>query len=366
VAAASLADRPAGLGAGVGKADGDSVSPDTEEEEELLESDAPDNLIGVEDYVSLLPPASRGQGGTIALIYAVGAIASGEDAVDPVFGRTMGSATFIELLREIAADERVDAAVIRIDSPGGDAIASEEIWAQIEELRRLVPVVVSMSDVAGSGGYYIAAAGDRILAQPSTITGSIGVLGVVFNAADTFDKLGISWGSVKTNEAADFPTSIRSLTEPERATFRSLIEDTYRSFVERVAEGRERTYEQIDSVAQGRIWSGTQARERGLVDEVGGLEAAIDEAKRLAEIDPKATVGLLIYPKEKTFLERLKDLAIEQGTVHLLGGSRSGPREASGLPLLRELGRTLTAAGVALREGPGRPLAVMPFVPRIH
>ncbi len=331
-------------------------------EDEFLESDAPDNVIGVEDYVTLLPPPHRGKGGTIALVYAVGEITSGDDTMDPLFGRTLGSASLIETLRDIATDDRVNAAVIRIDSPGGDAVASEEIWAQIDELRRVVPVVVSMSDVAGSGGYYIAAAADRIVAAPSTITGSIGVLGVVFNAAKTFDKLGVSWGSVKTNDGADFPTSIRPMTEAERATFRTLIEDTYRSFVERVAEGRERSFEQIDSVAQGRIWSGTQARERGLVDAVGGLGTAIAQAKELADIPASEQVGLLIYPKEKTFLERLKEFAVDQSAAR----TGAGLQQALGLRGARELGQTLTAAGVALREGPGRPLAVMPFVPRIH
>jgi protease-4 len=363
---AKAADR--GDGGGTVAARTDSASHDTAHQDssgsaddELLESDAADHVIDVEDYVSLLPPAGRGPGGTIALVYAIGEITSGEEAMDPVFGRTLGSASLIDMLREIAADDRVDAVVIRIDSPGGDAVASEEIWAQIDELRRVVPVVASMSDVAGSGGYYIAAAADRIVAAPSTITGSIGVLGVVFNAASTFDKLGIGWGNVKTNEAADFPTSIRPMTEAEHATFRALIEDTYRSFVERVAEGRERSFEQIDSVGQGRIWSGTQARERGLVDEVGGLDTAIALAKQLADIEPSARVGLLIYPKEKTLLERLKEFAVDQGAVRT-----TVLQQAAGLRVLRDLGETLTAAGVALREGSGRPLAVMPFVPRIH
>jgi protease-4 len=167
---------------------------------------------------------------------------------------------------------------------------------------------------------------------------------------------------VKTNQAADFPTSIRPMTEAERATFRTLIEDTYRSFVERVAEGRERSVEQIDSVGQGRIWSGTQAREKGLVDAIGGLGEAIAEAKQLADIPASDQVGLMIYPKPKSFLERLKELAVDE-TAARMG---AGPPQVFGLAGARELARTLTAAGVALREGPGRPLTVMPFIPRIH
>ncbi len=343
----------------------EKAAADSTGEAEFLESDAADHAIDVEDYVAELPPPDHGARHTIALVYAVGEITSGDDAVDPLFGRTLGSASLIEDLRDIATDDRVDAVVLRVDSPGGDAVASEEIWAQIDELRRTVPVVVSMSDVAGSGGYYIAASADRIVAAPSTITGSIGVLGVIFNAERTFDKLGISWGNVKTNPAADFPTSTRPLTEAERATFRALIQDTYRSFVKRVAEGRERSVEQIDSVAQGRIWSGTQARERGLVDEVGGLETAIGAAKKLAGIPTSERVGLLVYPKEKTLLERLREFAVEQGIARM---SQTGPDlwAAADIDGLRRLAEMLTAVGVALREGPGRPLAVMPFVPQIH
>ena len=129
-----------------------------------------------------------------------------------------------------------------------------------------------------------------------------------------------------------------------------------------MSEGRERSFEQIDSVAQGRIWSGEQARERGLVDAVGGLGAAIAQAKELADIPASDQVGLLIYPKGKTFLERLKELAVDQSAAQ----AGAGLQQAFGLASARELLQTLTAAGVALREGPGRPLAVMPFVPRIH
>lgn len=326
-----------------------------------------EHFVPVEDYVESLAPLDRGGEGTIALVYAVGAITQGEDTADPLFGRTMGAASTVEMLRDVRNDERVDAVVLRVDSPGGDAWASEEIWAEVEELKRQVPVVVSMSDVAGSGGYYIAAGADMIVAAPSTITGSIGVLGVIFNAARTWDRLGITWGSVKTNEAADFPTTIRPLTEEERATFRSVIQDIYRNFVSRVAQGRKRSTGEIETVAQGRIWSGTQAAERGLVDRVGGLDEAIAEAKELAGIPAGANVGLVLYPQEKSFLERLAALAEMGGSApaRLARGS-SGFDQLALERLGRELRGSLAAAGVALREGPGRPLAVMPFVPHIH
>ncbi|MGH3113011.1 MAG: signal peptide peptidase SppA, partial [Gaiellaceae bacterium] len=273
------------------------ASPDTAAEDEHDTGAAyDDHVVHFLDYLTVLPDARRG-GGTVALVYAVGAITSGYDGMDPVFGRTLGSASTAEMLREVAADERVNAVVLRVDSPGGDAWASEEIWAEVEELREVVPVVASMSDVAGSGGYYIAAGADEIVAAPSTVTGSIGVLGVVFNAAETWRKLGVTWDTVATNEGAAFPTTTRALTEAERVTFRALIEDLYRGFVERVAAGRGMTVERVDAVAQGRVWSGTQALERGLEDRVGGLQAAIDAAKKLAELDPDAPVSLVVYPR---------------------------------------------------------------------
>jgi protease-4 len=269
-----------------------------------------------------------------------------------------------------------------VDSPGGDAWASEEIWAELEELNERVPLVVSMSDVAGSGGYYIAAGADAIVASPSTITGSIGVLGILFNAAAVYEKLGVTWDTLSTGEAADFPTTIRPLTEAERATFRAIIEDLYRSFVARVAGGRNRTLAQIDSVAGGRVWSGAQAARNGLVDRLGGLDEAVRAAKELAEIDPDARVDVIVYPEERTLLERLLALAAPRGSgidgprastlARLLPDGAVRPGAARGASMdpaaagAGGLGRRLAAVGVALRSGGPRPLAVMPFVPEIR
>ncbi|MFN2383731.1 MAG: signal peptide peptidase SppA, partial [Gemmatimonadota bacterium] len=312
--------------------------------------------------------------GTVGLVYAVGAITGGDSGFDPVFGRTLGARSTIEMLENVARDDALDAVVIRVDSPGGDALASEEIWAAIEEVKKHHPVIVSMGDVAGSGGYYIAAGAETIVAAPSTITGSIGVLGVIFNAAETWDKLGIRWDTVTTNPAAEFPTTIRPMTEAERGTFRDLIADIYRSFLERVAAGRGRSIPEIDAVAQGRIWSGTQASERGLVDEVGGLETALVAARRAAGLDPEARVALHIYPAEQTLMERLRELAMLQGVrsspsraaagVRLAGGARIS--EPAAVAMVRELAALVTGFGAALRDAPGRPLTVMPFVPTIR
>jgi len=263
-------------------------------------------------------------------------------------------------LEEVARAD-VDAVVVRVDSPGGDALASEEIWAAVEAVRERVPVVVSMSDVAASGGYYIAAGADDIVAEASTLTGSIGVLAVLFDASRLYEKIGVTWDLVETNPGADFPTSTRPLTEDERRLFRTLVEDFYRSFVERVAIGRERTVPEIEQVAQGRVWSGAQALEVGLVDTMGGFEAALARAKELAGIDPDARVALDVYPRRQTWLERVKESLRFQGTAR----PETGARERIAEMLVRDLHGALTGAGAALRA-PGRPLAVMPFVPSIR
>jgi protease-4 len=259
--------------------------------------------------------------------------------------------------------------IIRIDSPGGDAIASEEIWGAVESLRQNVPVIVSMSDVAASGGYYMAAGADEIVAAPSTLTGSIGVFGVLFNASGIYDKLGIDWDTLETNPAADFPTTIRALSEEEREVFRGLIEHTYLSFLGRVAEGRGMTEAEVDGVAQGRVWSGAAAAERGLVDRVGGLEVALAAARDAAGLDPDAPVELHVYPRPQTLLERLRDAFYLRG----VGAAASGPavvslspRQRAAIAALAELAEGAAGFGVALRNGSGRAIAALPWVPVVH
>jgi protease-4 len=224
-----------------------------------------------------------------------------------------------------------------------------------------------MSDLAASGGYYIAAGGDRIIASPSTITGSIGVFGVIFNAQETWDKLGISWDSVKTNPAADFPTMIRPLTETERQTFRSVIADIYRSFVERVAAGRDMSAADVDRVAQGRVWTGTQALGQGLVDAVGGMDTALAAARDEAGIPADAPLELHVYPAREGLMERLRD-------AFALRSIGEGARPAGGAGVEQTLARAavgkmadlVTGLAAALREGSMRPLAVLPYVPVIR
>ena len=331
----------------------------------LSPSDVEVHLVDIRDYAATLPEGPRDAEGTIGLVYAVGAITSGESGYDPLFGRTIGAETMKRVLAEVGEDGSLDAVVLRVDSPGGDAIASEEIWGAVGELQRAVPVVVSMGDVAASGGYYMSAGADAIVASPSTLTGSIGVFGILFNAGELYDRIGIDWDVLETNPAADFPTSTRPLSEEERATFRELIEHTYRTFVGRVAEGREMTEPEVDAVAQGRVWSGADAAERGLVDRVGGLEAALAAAKEAAGMDPDAAVTLHVYPRRESILDRMRDAMY----LRQLGAARAGApstRERAAVLALGDLVQGLTGFAVALRHDPGRAISALPWVPEIR
>jgi protease-4 len=333
--------------------------------ETLSPADVEVHLVDIRDYAATLPAGPRNAEGTIGLVYAIGAITSGESGYDPVFGRTIGAETMKRLLAEVAEDGALDAVVLRVDSPGGDAIASEEIWGAVGELQRAVPVVVSMGDVAASGGYYMSAGADEIVASPSTLTGSIGVFGVLFNASDLYDKLGIDWDVLETNPAADFPTSTRPLSEEERAIFRGLIEHTYRTFLGRVAEGRGMSEAEVDAVAQGRVWSGADAVQRGLVDRVGGLETALVAAKEAAGLDSDAPVTLHVYPRRESILDRMRDAMY----LRQLGAARAGAptaRERAVVFALGDLVRGLSGFAVALRHDPGRAIAALPWVPEIR
>lgn len=315
--------------------------------------------IDLRDYAEDLPDRKGRVGGTIALVYATGTITGGESGFDPLFGQTMGSDGMTRMLRQVAADEEVSAAVLRIDSPGGDAFASEEIWAAVEELGERIPVVVSMSDVAASGGYYIATAADSIVAEPTTITGSIGVVAVLFNLREMWNKLGIDWDAVQTGPAADFPPTNRPMSEEEAATFERLVESIYRLFVGRVAQGRDMSEPAVDEVAQGRVWTGAAAAERNLVDRLGGLDVALDVAKRAAGIDPETHVRLHVYPRQPTVFEQLRQAFRVQGMP--ASATESSMEAVAARTVARDLLRRIPGAALLLRDGRPRPMTVLPY-----
>ncbi len=247
--------------------------------------------------------ASLGSGPRIALLYGVGTIASGRSSFDGPGGAVLGSDTFVEWIRKVRADSSIRAIVIRIDSPGGSAIASEVIWRELMLARQVKPIIVSMGDVAASGGYYMAVPATAIVAQPGTITGSIGVVTGKFVLKDAFDKLGVGTDSVSDGRFAEIYSPFRAFTPDERAKIEAQMQATYELFVSRVAEGRRSSPEKIDAIAKGRVWTGQQAHGLGLVDELGGLDRAIALAKEHAKLDATKPVSLVIYPQKRSFAD---------------------------------------------------------------
>jgi protease-4 len=217
----------------------------------------------------------------IALIYASGTIAIGKGNENNIGGDAFG-----ELIRKERKDSSVKAIVLRVNSPGGVAIASDIIWKEVEMASKVKPVVISMGNYAASGGYYISAPGTKIFASPTTITGSIGIFGLIPNAGKLMNqKLGISTETVNTNKNSDFPSIYRPMNAYEKEVMKLSIEKGYSDFISRVAFGRNMTVAAVDSIGQGRVWSGTDAKKIGLVDETGGLTASVQEAAKLAGID---------------------------------------------------------------------------------
>ena len=248
-------------------------------------------------------------GPKIALIYGTGAIVQGSGSDDLLTGSEMMSARKIaRALREAAADAGVRAILFRIDSPGGSAIASETIWREVARAReRGKPVIVSMGDVAGSGGYYIAAPADKIVAQPATLTGSIGVLAGKLVVTGLLDKLGVTGEAVTRGANAGMFSPFEDFSPEARARLDAFLDRTYQGFKERVAAGRHMSADQVEAVAKGRVWSGEAAKERGLVDALGGYDVALRLAREAAAIPADGAVDLAVFPRPKSPIERLVD-----------------------------------------------------------
>lgn len=228
----------------------------------------------------------------IAVVYAIGGIESGNGDDE-----TIGSERISKAIRKAREDESVKAVVLRVNSPGGSALASDVIWREVVLTSDVKPIIASMGDVAASGGYYISCAADTIIASPNTITGSIGVFGLLPNMQGFFNnKLGITFDNVKTNEFADLGSVYRPLTDEERAIIQKGVDDIYIDFITKVSEGRGLTVDQVDSIGQGRVWSGVDALGLGLVDMMGGLDDAIAIAAEKAKLEDYRVVD---YPEQK-------------------------------------------------------------------
>jgi protease-4 len=239
----------------------------------------------------------------IALVIGEGDITRGQAGDDGSAGNSLTSYGFDKLLRQVAGDSTIMGVVVRIDSPGGEQVASDEIWRQMNLLSKQKPLVFSMSDLAASGGYYIAMTGDPIVAYPETMTGSIGVVFGKPNLHGLFDKLGITKDSVQRGKHADIDSDYTSLAGDERRILRDGIDESYKDFVGKVAEARRRGFNDIEPLAQGRVWMGSQAKARGLVDELGGLDRAIELVKKKAHIPTGERVSLVMYPPRRSLLD---------------------------------------------------------------
>lgn len=311
-----------------------------------------DDTIDFDDYVrALRPPFSMTARPRIAVIYAVGTITSGEGRG----GEVAASDTLVEYINQAADDKAVRAIVLRVDSPGGSSIASDVIWRALMLAREEKPLIVSMGDLAASGGYYIAMPGHVIVAQPGTLTGSIGIYTGKMAVGGTLAKLGVGVESVSEGRLADMNSPVRPFTRDERARIEEQVQAFYDQFVAKVAESRKSTPEKIDAVAQGRVWTGRQAKGIGLVDELGGLERAVSIAKDRAKIPAATEVEIVVYPPKPTFFEALS---------RPFGATEESAETRTALALLRPSERRVVSQLLAPMRLLQRrePLALMPFI----
>ncbi len=257
--------------------------------------------IGEQDYSR----AQSSDGGSkIAFVVGDGEITRGGPHDDGT-GSGISASSMVKLLREAGDDSSIKGVILRIDSPGGDGIASDDILHAAKNVSARKPIVISMSDLAASGGYFIAMTGDPIIAYPNTLTGSIGVFFGKPDLRGLYDKIGVNKDTLKRGRFADIDSDYRPLTDEERAKLRNEIDVFYRGFVERVAAGRKRPYDQVEPLAQGRVWLGAQAKQNGLIDELGGLDRALEMIKQRAKIPASEKVALVTYPPKRTIWDVL-------------------------------------------------------------
>jgi protease IV len=304
-------------------------------------------------------PYTKGQ--TIALVYGVGGVQRGKSEYNPVFGSlAMGSDSVTAAFREAIEEKNVKAIVFRVDSPGGSYVASDAMWREVVRAKQAgKPVIVSMGNVAGSGGYFVSMAADKIVAQPATITGSIGVLGGKMLTAGLWEKLGVAWDEVHTNSNATMWTGTHDYTPEDWTRFQDGLDRVYDDFTSKVAQGRHLPKEKVLEVAKGRIWSGEDAKALGLVDELGGFPVALRLAKAAAGIPEDADIHMKVFPAEKTSVRRVLEKLLDRG-------AESSEGQAATVALTRALQAVQPLAHLAREIGFGRgsgALAMPPLEP---
>jgi protease-4 len=344
--------------------------------DDMIDADFPDDDVTLlEDYLLESPRPVHG-GRTVALVFVTGVIMPGESRRDNLQGKIAGSESIIEDLQAAADDETVDAVILRVDSPGGSALASDLIWHEIAELRKEKPVIVSMSGLAASGGYYVACLGDSIFADTGTLTGSIGVFAGKMNRQQMYKKIGVNREFISRGENALLFSDEGGFTETQRTLFQGQLDGFYERFLAKVADGRRMTRDQVHDIAQGRVWTGRQGVQRGLVDDVGGLRRSLDATKSLLGVDQEAKITVLTYGEPVSLIERMLLRSLREGGVTRLAARAGLGSPAAGwgssaaavdllvgglTSALRDDG---TLAAAAMLDG--RPLALMPVSIRVR
>ncbi len=303
------------------------------------------------------------KGEKVAIVYAAGDITSGKSQFGGDGEETIGSDSLAKTLQEARDDQSIKAIVLRVDSPGGSGLASDIIWRAIESAKEKKPVVVSMSDVAASGGYYIACGANKIVAEPSTITGSIGVVGGKPVVKGLYDWLGITNEYVMRGKNAGMFRETEKFNDSERKKFEEFLNSTYEDFITKVGKGRNRDKKDIDTIGQGRVWTGQQGKDRGLIDEYGGLDRAIEVAKQLAKIPADRGIQRIIMPKPPTFFEQLMSSGGDEDSVNASAQLRQQESIMSTLPAdVRHAFRYAQLLDRAKNE----PMYLLPFDLRIR
>lgn len=336
--------------------------------EDLLEQRFADqDVTDFADYCLDRPHGGGGDRPTVGLVYLTGVIMPGESRFDRFQGKIAGSETVVDDLAGMAEDDDVEAVILRVDSPGGSVLASDLIWQQIRRLQEHKPVIVSMSGMAASGGYYVACPGDSIFADPATLTGSIGVYAGKMDRSAMYRKIGVNREFITRGENALLFSDAGGFSAGQRALFTAQMQEFYERFLQKVGEGRKLERDAVHAVAQGRVWTGRQALEHGLVDGLGGLSRALDSARWTLGLEQDDRITLVSRGKELSLLERillqsLRDNAGVRAAVAAATDGWAGPLAEAGLPvpsLLATLRENGTLARVALMDG--RPVAMAPF-----
>jgi protease IV len=305
------------------------------------------------------------KGEKIAIVYAAGDITSGKSIFGGEGQETIGSDSLVKTINDVRDDKSIKAIVLRIDSPGGSGLASDIIWRAIEAAKAKKPIVVSMSDVAASGGYYIACNANKIVAEPSTITGSIGVVGGKPVIKGFYDWIGVSNEYVLRGKNAGMFRESEKFSDSERAKFQEFLKQTYDDFTSKVAKGRGKEQTYIDSIGQGRVWTGSQGRERGLVDEYGGVDKAIELAKQLANIPADRSIQRVILPQPPSFFEQLMNSG--DGGGDAARANAQAKQRAEILSVFPEdVRESLRYAQLLDRARKGEAIYLMPFRLRIR